>query len=458
MRDSEKVSPLVKRLLNTPRGSVDIDVASTLGPYDGWRYSVGQGFVSPEPVSDEVVMRLAALRPRYLRVSIQEFLAVSPAPDTYDWSRADAYLEAFSRTGAQLIVSFNLKPPWLFPLVDHERWRPADSDGWRRLIADVVTRYSVERRWVSHWEVAQEPDIGEMGGTPFKIVDPQNYWAFYRDFADVIETVAPDVKIGGPGVAFGPTSEPLPGFVALCKENGTRLDFVSWHLYKNAPERHSRAVTFVRELLKGLAPVPELMVSEWNTGFSAINVAETSSDPAYDALVAANLLEYIDSGVDSTFLYHAVDQACDPADFSGWFSPDGAENVRQAWSDSPLRLGILSEDGSPRGRYFLYTALADLGTDRVRATCSDALRVVAVRTTSATQILIVNTGIDGGGDRLVAMNISGLQPGGARFSHVRLSGSSGWQTVEARAVFVKETWTTELLIPSDSVTHVTVRW
>ncbi|MDQ1484281.1 MAG: xylan 1,4-beta-xylosidase [Actinomycetota bacterium] len=403
-------------------------------------------------------MRLTALRPRYMRVSIQEFLRVSPGPGGYDWSRADAYLEAFARTGAQLVVSFNLKPSWLFPSVDHEQWRPTDTKAWRTLIGDVVRRYSVERSWVSHWEASQEPDIGELGGTPFKIVDARDYWGFYMDFADVIEAVAPEAKIGGPGVAFGPTAEPLPGFVALCKERGTRLDFVSWHLYKNAPERHTQAVAFARNLLNELSPIPQLMLSEWNSGFSPINVVETSNDPAYDALVAANLLEYFDSGADSTFLYHAFDQAGDPADFSGWFSPDSAENVRKAWSDSPLRLGILSEDGSPRGRYFVYQALADLGTDRVSATCSDTLRALAARTTSATRILIVNADIDGGGDRLVNLNISGIRPGRARFSHARLDGSSGWRVLEGRDVYIEDRWMTDLLIPSDSVTQVSLRW
>jgi hypothetical protein len=296
VRDSERVSPLVKRLVNLPRSRVDIDVASILGPFEWWRHSIGQGFVSPTPIPDEVVMRLTALRPRYMRVSIQEFLRVSPGPGGYDWSRADAYLEAFARTGAQLVVSFNLKPSWLFPSVDHEHWRPTDTKAWRTLIGDVVRRYSVERSWVSHWEASQEPDIGELGGTPFKIVDARDYWGFYMDFADVIEAVAPEAKIGGPGVAFGPTAEPLPGFVALCKERGTRLDFVSWHLYKNAPERHTQAVAFARNLLNELSPIPQLMLSEWNSGFSPINVVETSNDPAYDALVAANLLEYFDSG------------------------------------------------------------------------------------------------------------------------------------------------------------------
>jgi hypothetical protein len=456
VRDSEKVSPLIQKLVSLPRSSVSIDAAAVTGPYEWWRHSMGQGFVSAEPLPDKIGDQLAALRPRYMRVSIQEFLAVSPAPERYDWSRIDAYLEAFTRTGAQLIVSFNLKPRWLFPVIDHERWQPSDTEAWRTLIGDVVRRYSVERSWVTHWEVSQEPDIGELGGTPFKIPDARDYWRFYKDFAEVIEDVAPHAKVGGPGVAYGSAAEPLPGFVDLCKEAGTRVDFVSWHLYKNAPERHTQAVSFAKSLLTGLSPTPELIVSEWNKGFSPVNVTEVSSDPGHDAVIAANLLGYFDSGADATFLYHAFDQACNPADFSGWFSSDNAEYLRKAWSDSPWRLGVFSEDGAPNGRYFIYQAVSTLGEDRVRATCSDQLRTLAARTPSMIRLLVVNATIDGGDDTIASLTVSGLPEGRARFSHARLEGSADFRMLESRNIYVADAWTTELFLPRDSVTLVTL--
>jgi len=68
---------------------VVVDLAADEGPLEMWRHAIGHGGVNPLPLPDRVVRGTAKLKPRLIRVFIQEFLQVYPERGRFDWSRLD---------------------------------------------------------------------------------------------------------------------------------------------------------------------------------------------------------------------------------------------------------------------------------------------------------------------------------------------------------------------------------
>ncbi len=151
-----------------------------LGPLELWRHTIGHGGINPLPLPDRVVRGTAALEPRLVRIFIQEFFQVYPDHGRFDWSRLDPYMDALARTGAHVVAAITIKPPPLYPTIDHNLWRPTDVGEWQAVIRALVQRYSVEKPIVTHWEIGNEPDIGEAGGSPYRIQDPAAYAEYYE--------------------------------------------------------------------------------------------------------------------------------------------------------------------------------------------------------------------------------------------------------------------------------------
>jgi hypothetical protein len=59
-----------------------------------------------------------------------------------------------------------MKPPVLYPTVDPFTVHPGDYEEWERLCEAVARHCREEEFKVAGWEVCNEPDMGEMGGTP----------------------------------------------------------------------------------------------------------------------------------------------------------------------------------------------------------------------------------------------------------------------------------------------------
>jgi hypothetical protein len=74
-----------------------------------------------------VVEGIRGLKPRLIRLFLQEFFQIYPDHGSFDWTRLDPYMEAMARTGAHVVASICIKPQVLFPLVDHALWQPNDA-------------------------------------------------------------------------------------------------------------------------------------------------------------------------------------------------------------------------------------------------------------------------------------------------------------------------------------------
>src|SRR5437870_5800406 len=77
-----------------PQVEVKVDASEVLGPLELWRHCICQGGVSPTPLPNRIVEATRKLRPRLIRVFIQEFFRIYPEHGRFDWGRLDPYMEA----------------------------------------------------------------------------------------------------------------------------------------------------------------------------------------------------------------------------------------------------------------------------------------------------------------------------------------------------------------------------
>ena len=442
---------------------ITIETQSELGPLALWRHSVGHGGINPLPLPERVVQGTAALRPRLIRIFIQEFFRVYPDHDRFDWSRLDPYMDALARTGANVIAAITIKPPPLYPAIDHAVWRPTDVGEWQAVVRALVHRYSVERPIVTHWEIGNEPDLGEGGGSPYRILDPADYAAYYEMTARAVLEAFPQAKVGGPAMAEM-HREPLPGLLKHCARTGTPLDFLSWHLYHSDPGRHGYLVRIARLLAQEAGLAPELMVTEWSCDFPPVSVEDGAFDPRRAASVAAAILEMRSAGLDASFYYHLWDQVCDPEDFAPFFTRGGVANMVRHWNEVPHRFGLFGVGGEVRSQYFVFQMLAQLGETQVAARSDHRdVRVLAGTSAGAVAVLAVNHSLDTQANQVATLRFEGLAPGPRLLTVARIDGARRWdaetlalQPVERRRVVVLREFACQVTLPANSVALVTL--
>ncbi|HZO90308.1 MAG TPA: glycosyl hydrolase [Chthonomonadaceae bacterium] len=447
-----------------PRAQVTIEGGESAGPLEWWRHAIGHGGINTLPLPEHVVAGTRKLQPRLIRIFLQECFAVYPARGRFDWSRLDPYMEAFAQTGAKLVAAITLKPPVLFPQVDHALWQPGDVRAWQQMIAALVRRYSVERPLVTHWEVGNEPDIGESGGCPYLIRSPEDYLAYYQMTIQPILETFPAARVGGPAAA-SVANEPLPGFIARCRQTGTQLDFVSWHLYHDDPRRHVAGVEAVKAALQGFpGPRPEMLVTEWNQGFPAVSVEEEAFVARRAANTAAVLLAMQEAGLDWSFYYHLWDQVFYPDPFRPFFSPAGLELMERHWNEVPHRFGLFGVGGEVRPQYFVYQMLGRLGGERI-AVRSDHpdLSTLAGRSEGRIAALLVNFNLYESHDMTVTAQFAGLTPGPKLLTTYRIDAQRRWSAellellpAEQREVYTEAAFRCQIYCPADSVLLITL--
>ena len=444
--------------------AADIYAEESRGPLEWWRHGVGQGGINPSPLPQGVQDGLRDLHPRLVRVFLQEFFRIYTETGRFDWSRLDPYLESFARNGAKVVASICIKPKRLFQRIDQKLWRPTSEAEWQGVVSELVSRYSVQRPIVSHWEILNEPDIGENGGTPFLISDPRSYFAFYRFTVDAILRANPEAKVGGPAATFA-GSEPLPGLIEECKRTGVQLDFVSWHRYDDDPKSHAAGVEQVKKRLLGFpGHRPGTMVTEWSKSFDPVSIEELAFHPSRAAIVATTILAFMDSGLDWSFYYHLWDQYVRASDFKPFMSDAGVRNMVHHWNEVPHRFGLFGVNGEVRPQYFVFWMLGRMGSDRISASCDQpSLRILAARSSAGINAMLVNSGPETAG-RLVTLKYHKLTPGVKRLTVYRIDSNRQWSEqpfhlnpTERRTVETADEFSCQVVAPGSSVTFVKLR-
>jgi hypothetical protein len=153
-----------------------LDLADKLGPLEIDHMALGQGGLSEQPMWEDRVNEIRMLHPRIIRLFIQEYFDLMPAPGKYHWDTLDASVDLIRKTGATPLMSIDFKPKLLYPVIDQKIVEPASYQQWEQLIYEMVRHYQQRGSHIQYWEVANEPDIGEDGGCPY-LFTPENYSA-----------------------------------------------------------------------------------------------------------------------------------------------------------------------------------------------------------------------------------------------------------------------------------------
>lgn len=467
-----------------PRNILTLDAAKVTGVYEPWRFAIGHGAVNSLSLPAKVIEGTRKLKPRLMRVFLQEFFDIYPDHGVFNWTKLDAYLDSFAKTGASVLATINFKPRVLFPEMDHNVWRPNNVEEYQNLIYQLVRRYSVERAIVTHWEHANEADFGWWGGCPFKFGSTEESYEFYKMLVEPILKAFPEAKVGGPCPAM---VKEVPRFVELCAQNGTQLDFVTYHGYTSDLDFYRSTSAELSALLdKFPGKRPELMMDEWNqdfppnwsrdfdrskiTPFSAVeydmlSVEEMAMQGRRAATAAKIMLTMMETRLDWSFYFLLWDNCMFNAEFNSFYSPDWAQTVMyQHWNEKPHRFGLFSESGKARPQYFLYQILNRQGSERLEFSNSiPGLTTLATRENGQISAVVVNYDANESQDRIFKIHFSNLKPGVRRLKVYRIDDANRWSdetldlsVIEERRIDALADFEYQFFSPADSVLWVTL--
>lgn len=355
--------------------AVNVSLEERLGPMEMGRFALGQGGLSEEPMWDSRVAEIRALKPKVIRLFIQEYFDLLPARDQYHFATLDHSVDTILQAQAEPLMCICFKPRVLFPRVDQDLVEPNDYDQWEKLIFNLVRHYRERSDRIRYWEVGNEPDIGEDGGCPYRF-KPESYCRYYQHTVAAILRADPQARVGGPALANS-RSPILPALLDCCDREKTPLHFVSWHIYSSDPQRIRGTIDYVKTLLrKHPALQPETFLDEWNLdlGFPP---ADVRLQPCYVAEVAWQMKE---GGLDYSCYYQIRDYHVSFDRFAPFMSPRGTAFMEGWWNRMPQFDGLFDFQDHVRPAYFTFKLLSRLTGDRLRLTSSHtSVRGLAAR-------------------------------------------------------------------------------
>lgn len=342
---------------STDAGSAALtaDISHSMGSIDLTRYALGQGGLSDQPMFDSAVDQVHQLHPQTVRLFVQEYFNLYPAHGKYHWTTLDKSIETILATGARPLMCLCFKPKVLFPKIDDRIVQPNSYPEWEQLIEHLVRRCNVEKKYgIQYWEVGNEVDIGESGGSPYKFT-PDEYTEFYKHTADAILRADPQAKVGGPALAnyHSPIGTAL---IKYCGQGKAPLSFFSWHIYSSHPDVYVKSI---RTFKKELAEYPRLnqvetIIDEWN-----MSLSNPDLNPYFQPAFVLQMTDgFLNEGLSRSAYYHIRDYHVDPNLFAPFMSPEGTMFMAHWWNTMPQYDGLFDQQGRIRPAYFAFKLLS----------------------------------------------------------------------------------------------------
>lgn len=360
------------RKLDCRRATVKVDATGSIGPVpDLWR-CIDQSYLSDilVPRRTEIIPRFSEAGFRYVRfhesIVGPKVYREEGGEAVYEWERFDA--------GIRVLLENHLKPMLVLestptPIAGKggQGYRninpPVDLGKWEELIYRIV-RHCVEtfgseevRTW--YFEVWNEPDA-----KAYFLGDLQQFLRVYDHTVAGAIRAFPDIRIGGPGGAGNGWVLPLVEHCARGRnsatgETGSRLDFISWHIYcsgTGTPDFRTirRSILQVDERLKGFPEFAKLprLITEFSCNSSS---AEWLDDAYRGPFMLRALLVMEELGIEQAYSFCVGDYLWD-----------------QEKTVYRRSLGMFSNLGFPKAPFHLYALLNRLKGTRVVAESSNA--------------------------------------------------------------------------------------
>ncbi len=314
------------------------------------------------------IPEIRALRPRLIRLFIHEYFDLLPAKERCHFETLDRSVDTILATGAKPLMCICFKPKVLFPSVNQDIVEPDDYHAWENLIERLVQHYQERGAGIQYWEVANEPDIGEDGGCPYRF-KPESYVRYYRHTVGAIRKADPQARVGGPALANS-RSPLLPALLELCHTNGAPLDFVSWHIYSSDPKAIRGTIGYVKDLLKHYPALkPETFLDEWNMDLMNPPL-DARFQPCYLLEAIWNMKE---AGLDYSCYYHIRDWYVSFDRFAPFMSEKGTAFMTRWWNRMPQFDGLFDYQNHVRPSYFAFKLLSRLAGERLRVNSSSPM-------------------------------------------------------------------------------------
>jgi xylan 1,4-beta-xylosidase len=346
--------------------TVQIAFAKKTGTLDPGRISLGQGGLSEEPMWDTRASEIRALHPKLVRLFIQEYFDLLPARGKYHFDTLDRSVDLIVKAGSKPLMNIDFKPRLLYPKIDQDTVEPNSWKDWEDLIYALVQHYRQRGAGIQYWEIANEPDIGESGGCPYRFT-PENYLPYYQHTASAIIRADPNARVGGPALA-NYKSAILPALIDFGAEGKAPVHFVSWHIYSSEPARVRETINHVNELLaKKPSFKPETILDEWNMSLSN-PVQDPGFQPSY---IAETAYQMLDAGLSYSCYYHIRDYYVNVDKFSSFMSAQGAAFMGRWWNRMPQFDGLFDYQDTVRPAYYAFKLLSRMNGDRLALQSSD---------------------------------------------------------------------------------------
>ncbi|GEP97543.1 GH39 family glycosyl hydrolase [Chitinophaga cymbidii] len=340
--------------------NVSVKFNEDAGPMNMEKMSLGQGGLSEEPMLSGRITEIRALHPAIIRLFVSEYYDVIPEKGKYHFNTLDSMVTNILQTGAKPFMSFCLKPSVFFPVVDQDIVEPNDYKAWEQFVYDVVKHFLDRKAGITYWEIGNEVDIGEDGGTPYRF-KPESYVRYYKHTVAAILRADPNAKVGGPALAWY-KSPILPALLRACADEKLPLHFVSWHHYNNSPYIIREQIDYVKKLIAqhpGLHP--ETIMNEWN-----MDLFNPPLDPRFQpCYVAETVWQMKDAGLDWSCYYQIKDWYVSYETFARFFSPHGTAFMTRWWNRQAQFSGLIDYQNQIRPAYFTFKLLSRMAGTRL---------------------------------------------------------------------------------------------
>lgn len=199
-----------------------------------------------------------------------DFSADERKEGSYDFTNTDTYLKSIIDAGAE--VFFRLGQSIEHTSRKYGTWPPKDFKKWARICEHIIRHYNDGWaggfHWnIRYWEIWNEPDLEKedvravspktWGGTD------EQFFDFYATAASYLKKCFPSLRIGGPACCGNPSWAET--FLEQMSKRKVPMDFFSWHIYHNKPQKVlSAAGTFRAMMDKYGYTSAESILDEWN--------------------------------------------------------------------------------------------------------------------------------------------------------------------------------------------------
>jgi hypothetical protein len=346
--------------------NVKVEFGKSLGPMKMEQMALGQGGLSEEPMLASRVTEIRALHPAIIRIFVSEYYEVISESGKYHFATLDSMVANILQTGAKPFMSFCLKPKMFFPVIDQDIVEPNDYAGWEQFVHDVVKHYLDKGAGITYWEVGNEVDIGEDGGTPYRF-KPESYARYYKHTVAAILRADPNAKVGGPALAYY-KSPILPELLRVCSAEKIPLHFVSFHNYNNSPTAIRGQIEYVKNLV---AQHPDLkaetIMNEWN-----MDLFNPPLDPRFQpCYVAETIWQMKDVGLDWSCYYQIRDWYVSYETFAKIHSPEGTAFMTRWWNRQAQFSGLIDYQNQLRPAYYTFKLLSRMAGNKLAVTSSN---------------------------------------------------------------------------------------